>query len=188
MTYSQGIAPTPKVRIFLDVDGVLNAVTATPPTKHWQDWRSAECNGFTIRYSPTMGQRLLALAETEGVELVWLTTWEDDANVWIGPLFGWPEFTVAGRQDVDAQASGLLVAHGAWWKYPHIKEWWERDGVPFVWVDDDLDTQYDDGASAWVRSLHPQALGVRPVSWHGITEPQLAAIERFVHGHLDGPS
>lgn len=177
----------PNVRILLDVDGVLNAVCKRPDPDQWAAWKQAECMGYTIRYAPEVGRRLGALAATEGVELRWLTTWEHDANVWIGPLFGWPNALVMDRHDLAQQGwGGLIVATSTWWKYDEAKALYEADGVPFVWVDDDLGDNHDDGAAEWVRSLGDQALGIRPATDKGLTDSDLTAVEAFVATVLSG--
>lgn len=176
-----------RVRILLDVDGVLNAVTKYPDFDIWPDWDRAKCMGYTIRYSREMGARLGALAATPGVELVWLTTWEHEANVWIGPLFDWPQHRVIDRRDLR-QERGITVATAGWWKYDEARELFENDGIPFVWIDDDLGDSHDEGAADWVRSLNGQALGIRPHGERGITPRLMGEIEAFVNEHLADPA
>jgi hypothetical protein len=173
----------PKCRILLDVDGVLNAVCRKPDLHQWGDWDEAACMGYHIRYSPTVGKRLLALTELPGVELLWLTTWEYDANKWIGPLFGWPRFDVLERHDLTENSLGLTVAQGPWWKLVEAQKLWDEDGIPFVWIDDDLGFM-DDGATDWVRSLDGQALAIRPDTRKGLTPRLLDEIESFVAERL----
>lgn len=172
----------PKVRILLDVDGVLNAVHRQPGD-HWSDWQRAECMGFTIRYSPSVAARIGALTLIEGVELRWLTTWEHHANKWICPLFGWPDFPVIDRHDIEQHQSGLVVATSGWWKFDEARALYESDGVPFVWIDDDLGHS-DDGAGDWITSLDGRALGISPHSEKGLTERLLVEIEEFVAARL----
>jgi hypothetical protein len=172
-----------KCRILLDVDGVLNAVCTEPNTQHWDDWDSAVCNGFTITYSATVGERLLRLAELPGVELLWLTTWEHEANTWIGPLFGWPPFDVIERHDLSQTGWGRSVSSGPWWKFVEAKKLWDADPVPFVWIDDDL--RFDaDGATEWIGSLDGKALGVCPYVREGLTPDLVDHIESFVTERL----
>lgn len=169
----------PKCRILLDVDGVLNAVTRFPDSDQWTDWCTKKCMGYNITYSPTVGQRLLALAQRPGVELIWLTTWEHNANRWIGPLFGWPTFPVLDRHDIHEGTSGLLVADQTWWKYVEARALYEADEVPFVWVDDDLVWNWD-GAVDWVKSLNDAALAISPGTSYGLTPTLVDEVEKFV--------
>lgn len=169
-----------RCRIFLDVDGVLNAVTKKPDPSQWPEWRDAECMGFTIRYAPEVGRRLGALAALPGVELRWLTTWEHDANEWIAPLFDWPKALVMERHDIEAHRSGLLVATSGWWKFDEVKALHEEDPVPFVWIDDDLGFA-DCGATDWLRTLDKGTwCGIRTVGHKGLTDRLLTEVERFV--------
>lgn len=175
-----------RCRILLDVDGVLNAVTRAPGD-HWDDWRVEKCMGFPITHSPAVGARLLALAERPEVELIWLTTWEHNANDWIGPLFGWPSFRVLDRHDLIESPTGLIVSTQGWWKLDEAQALWEDDPVPFVWIDDDLGIG-DDGATDWIHSLDGAAIGVRPDSERGLTPNLLDVIEEFVLSKItDGP-
>lgn len=162
-----------KVRILLDVDGVLNAVPfGNKLDPCWSDWKTVVCMGFPITFSETVGKRLQALIDTPEVEFLWLTTWCDDANKWIRPLFGWPTFEVAGRLSPNEREN-------EWWKLTHARRLWEQDKIPFVWIDDDLGFR-DDGASGWINSLEGQALGIRPNVRVGLTPKLLDNIEEFV--------
>lgn len=164
-----------KVRILLDVDGVLNAVTRDPDPSQWGDWQTEVVRGFTITFSRSVGAALTRLAETPGVEIQWLTTWAEMANDHISPLVGIPICTVAGAppwREVE------------WWKLVVARDLYEADSTPFVWIDDDLGSQSDDGASRWVQSLNGRALGIRPDTRKGLTPRLLSEVEQFVNAQL----
>jgi hypothetical protein len=162
------------VRVFLDIDGVLNAVTRRPDPRQWPDWREGRAEGFTIRYSPTVGRFFRALAEDPAVGLCWLTTWESRANQYIGPMLGIPELPVAGVRPTYERGS---------WKLEVVQDWYRRDGLPFVWLDDDLDRLADGEATAWLDSLSGHALGVRTDLSKGLTRRDLDAVSRFIDRH-----
>jgi hypothetical protein len=167
-----------RVRILLDVDGVLNAVTPNPDPEQWPDWNVVKVNGFRICYSPTVGRFFRRMAETEGVELQWLTTWGHTANEELCEVLDIPVCDVAG-------APPLQEKH--WWKLQVAKALWEGDHVPFVWIDDDLGGD-DDGAAEWITSLRPYSIGIKPDWRRGLTQRLLDEIETFVLARLEEPS
>jgi HAD domain in Swiss Army Knife RNA repair proteins len=166
---------TTKVRILLDMDGVLNAIWATPPRGVWPVWKQGEAHGFKIRWAPEVADFVRRLAETPGVEVMWLSTWAELANEHISPLLDLPRFKVLGQPPLFEQG---------WWKFEDAKALYEKDPVPFVWIDDDLGDAYDCGASSWVKSLEGKGLGIRPDHQKGLTQRLLDEIEVFVDGWL----
>jgi hypothetical protein len=76
-------------RTYLDVDGVINSLNPLWD-RFWpvpQDRLSLHrCNGFDLHVPDYMAALVGALdAQTE---IVWCTTWKENANVWISPLVG----------------------------------------------------------------------------------------------------
>lgn len=166
----------PAVRVLLDVDGVINAVTSDPGD-HWDDWNSATCRGFRITYSWKATEILRQLAVIPEVELLWLTTWGESANEWIAPLVGLSDLDVAGEPPWRQP--------NRWWKADIAIDLYERDLVPFVWIDDDIDGPFDDGAAAWVRTLDGEGLAIRPDSHKGLTPRLVSEIATFVNIRLE---
>lgn len=79
--------------VLLDVDGVLN------PSMNWNGKFTLHHitvgdDVYPVRLNPEHGPMLLDFAAEVDAELVWATTWEDDANVEIGPRIGLPELRV----------------------------------------------------------------------------------------------
>lgn len=164
-----------KVRILLDVDGVLNAVDIWDPPD-WDNWLIKECNGFNILHSLDMGERIAELNAVDGVEILWLTTWELEANKWIAPLFGWPNFYLAGQRDFST------MERWNWWKFPLAKALWDKDQTPFVWLDDDL--KWEQPALDWLDEVGDDALGISPDTNAGLTVAHMEQIEQFVASKL----
>jgi hypothetical protein len=141
VTASWHPAPTTEERhvtkrplVLLDVDGVLN-----PARRHTLRLRHHECvlDGQTYRIllNRRHGRQLAALARDTGSELAWATTWEQHANVEIGPRIGLPPLPViAVNGDPGTRA-------GEHFKTRHVAEYVTRR--PFVWFDDSL------GAADW---------------------------------------
>ncbi|MFC7467145.1 hypothetical protein ACFQVA_05280 [Actinomadura keratinilytica] len=85
-----------KPLLFLDVDGPLNpygALSAPAPPEGFHPHRMRPAGWswpepLTVLLDPDHGTRLRALQRH--YELVWATTWEDEANAWIAPVLGLP--------------------------------------------------------------------------------------------------
>lgn len=165
-----------RVRVLLDVDGVLNAVTDSPDPKQWSDWCEARPHGIHIHYSPTVGRFFRRMAETDRVEVLWLTTWGQTANEELREVLDMPVLDVAGLPPFREKYG--------WWKFEIAKALWEGDGVPFVWIDDDLGGD-DDGAAEWIVSLGRYAIGIKPDWRRGLTQQHLDDIEAFVLLRVD---
>jgi hypothetical protein len=113
---------------------------------------------------------LLNLAEETGAELAWGTTWEHDANTFVGPVIGLPELPVEPLKRVnglrDTKPAGVVP--------------WTL-GRPFVWFDDDLTVPGDCLALAGVQ---PHL--VIPVDEStGLTDEHMAAARDWL-SHLPG--
>ena len=120
--------------VLLDVDGVLN-----PAHRHSPWLRRHECvvDGHTYRVllNARHGRRLARLARDTGAELAWATSWEQHANVEIGPRIGLPSLPVI---EVNGDLGTRVGEH---FKTRHVAEYVARR--PFVWFDDSL------GPSDW---------------------------------------
>jgi hypothetical protein len=115
--------------LVLDVDGVLNpSGPRAGPEPPWitftDDW-----TGKPVALNPRHGERLLALSERTGCELVWGTSWEERANEKVAPRLGLPDLPVIA---VSTEPPGL--DYGVLWKTGHIAAY--AAGRPFVWLDD----------------------------------------------------
>ena len=122
--------------LLLDVDGPLNPYAAKPSrrpdgyTTHrlrplgWEHARKP----LRVWLAPAHGPMLLDFSKTHELEMVWATTWQDDANRMIGPVIGMPELPVI-RFD---RHPGTLKG----WKFPAVASY--ADGRPLAWLDDDF--------------------------------------------------
>lgn len=119
--------------LFLDVDGPLipfgpssspsraSAAAGTGPFR-------AEDNPLLERLDPALGPRLLAL----GCDLVWASTWMEEANESVAPRIGLPSLPVLDWPETAAGDG----PHGLHWKTRHLVEW--AGDRPFVWIDDEI--------------------------------------------------
>ncbi|RKT11788.1 hypothetical protein BX285_5743 [Streptomyces sp. 1114.5] len=168
--------------LFLDVDGPLIPFGGPPPGGY-PTFRSPFAdtgtggNPLVSRADPAFGPRLLRLP----CELVWATTWLEDANAclapWLGlpqlPVVAWPvEETGDETGDEDAGPHGL---HGLHWKTRTLVA--RAAGRPFAWVDDEI-TEAD---RRWVAAHSPApALLHRVDPQRGFTEADFTALEAWL--------
>ncbi|SED45431.1 hypothetical protein SAMN05216532_4599 [Streptomyces sp. 2231.1] len=153
--------------LFLDVDGPLIPFGAADrPYPAYPGPRMAGPeHPLLTRVDPALGPRLLAL----GCELVWATTWMDDANSGLAPWLGLPALPVVRWPDED-EPPGLLH-----WKTRPLVAW--AAGRPFIWVDDEI-TEAD---RAWAAVHHPgPALLHRIDHRYGLTEADFTALEEWL--------
>ncbi|MGW5531757.1 HAD domain-containing protein [Streptomyces xanthochromogenes] len=160
--------------LFLDVDGPLipfGAESQQYPTYDVGPDLHGDCaNPLLTRINPQHGAKLAALP----CEVVWATTWMDEANECISPLLGlqrlavvaWPEPTEIDDQD---ERDGLH------WKTRTLVDW--AAGRPFVWVDDEV-TETD---RAWIASHHGgRALVYRVDARLGLTDRDYAILAAWL--------
>ncbi|MEW2624249.1 HAD domain-containing protein [Streptomyces sp. NPDC048106] len=143
--------------LFLDVDGPLIPFGAADRAYPVYDGPpvSADDHPLLTRVDPALGRRLTAL----GCELVWATTWMDEANAVLAPWLGLPALPVVRWPDQD-EPPDLLH-----WKTRPLVDW--AAGRPFLWVDDEI-TEAD---RAWTAVHHPgPALLHRVDHRYGLTE------------------
>jgi hypothetical protein len=122
---------TDRPLILVDVDGVLNVITTAKERRRLcfhEGWRQKrvelDAGAFRLFWNPASGPLLRRLAAETGAELAWGTTWEEYANLVVGPLLGLPRLPVAPVADFPRKADGLVP--------------WTA-GRPFVWFDDEPD-------------------------------------------------
>lgn len=164
-----------EVDVYLDVDGVLNAVTSRDPDWGWspRSVRRQTIAGFPICWSAELIDRLNALAACPGVHFHWLTTWEHDAPQILAGKIGlvgsqWP---VIGTQE---RYSKELT--GGWWKLTALRDVASKDRR-IVWIDDDL---IDSSARAWASTLRERILLVQPDVRVGLTKDMMTGIEQWI--------
>ncbi|MGW3652677.1 HAD domain-containing protein [Streptomyces sp. NPDC000878] len=179
--------PGPVPLLFLDVDGPLIPFGGTPEQypDGYPTYRparrprlpAAEANPLLPRIDPALGPRLAAL----GCELVWATTWMEEANECVAPWLGLPDLPVVTWPDPasDAPHGGLggsgVGAAGVHWKTRPLVEW--AAGRDFVWLDDEIG-----GADrSWVAAHHPgRALLHRVDPRHGLGDADFMVVEEWL--------
>jgi hypothetical protein len=148
--------------LLVDVDGPLNPYAAKPHqrpagymthrllTPRWEaserrrliEWGlpNKRVKPLRVWLNPEHGPALADL----GLDLVWATAWEQEANDYIAPILGLPtSLPVITWSDPRPDPGD-----GVFWKTPEIVAW--ARGRAFAWVDDEI----TDADRAWVRSRH----------------------------------
>ncbi|MDH6489940.1 HAD domain-containing protein [Streptomyces sp. SAI-127] len=142
--------------LYLDVDGPLNPYAAKPHrrpegyTTHRmkpEGWLAqhpglppSRVRPLRVWLNPSHGQALLKL--TDRYDLVWATTWREEANTFIAPVLGLPPLPV-----VDWPTTLAPGPNGTFWKTRHLVN--HAEGRPFVWLDDELDDRDRDFVAAY---------------------------------------
>ncbi|MGW0082997.1 HAD domain-containing protein [Streptomyces sp. NPDC003393] len=131
--------------LFLDVDGPLVPFgsSSSSPRSPASGPEAAADRGNPLlgRLAPDLGPRLTAL----GCDLVWASTWREEANEAVAPRVGLPRLPVVAWPDACADTS----PRGLHWKTRHLVEWADRR--PFIWVDDEISSM----DRLWVAAQHP---------------------------------
>jgi hypothetical protein len=163
--------------LLLDVDGVVNALRFEPP----DGWQRGLFDGFLITWDPTVTARLRELHESGRVEIQWLTTWAENADLLLAEPMGLPRGLRAhARPGIAPTGFGGAhpAAHG-WWKLAAAREVAEAEpDRRIIWIDDDLADQAAE-TGEWL-GVHPHVLVVAPDVFEGLTHAQLDEIEAWL--------
>lgn len=163
-----------EVEVYLDVDGVINALGRGRSPWPEGSLRQRRINGFIITWSTDLIDRLNALAARPHVHFHWLTTWLSDAPQMLAPQIrldgaDWP---VVGADHHET------VAYPDWWKLHAIREVISEDRRA-VWIDDDL---YEPKAKDWALTLGDRIMVVQPDPRVGIGPDMMSMIEEWIGG------
>ncbi|MCP2321236.1 hypothetical protein APR12_006626 [Nocardia amikacinitolerans] len=153
--------------LFLDVDGPLLPF-GEDPKNHPRD---VVPDSRLSRLGPELGRRLAALP----CELVWATTWEDEANTEITPRIGLPRLPVVRWPDSSAEHEREDRWFGLCWKTRTLVDW--AAGRPFAWIDDEI----TDADRSWVSTHHPgRALLHHVEPFRGLGDGDFAALDQWL--------
>ncbi|MEV3937701.1 HAD domain-containing protein [Glycomyces sp. NPDC049804] len=156
-----GIAEKPL--LFLDVDG-----TVVPFSRQGGDRSAAGASDpYLAAMRSDLGDRLAALP----CELVWATTWEDEANTVLAPLLGLARLRVVHWPEPSTEKELEDRWFSLHWKTRPLAAW--ASGRPFAWVDDEI----TDADIDWVAARHDDRALLHPVDpSRGITHRDLEAL------------
>jgi hypothetical protein len=145
--------------LLLDVDGVV-----CPLGEAANDQIAIAGTYVSLSHHRLLPVWLAELANA--FELVWATTWEDDANAILSPLLGLPDLPVIGFR-------GTIVGPGETVKLPPVRRF--VGDRAFAWVDDRLGVD----AIAWAAH-RPVATFLRDIDpATGLTRRDIDALLEF---------
>lgn len=174
---------TEKPYLLIDVDGPLNPELSNgeaekqgykrhmmnPLTGDGVPWFDRYGTKLRVFLNQEHGAQLLAL--TDVFDLVWATTWEDDANLHIGPRIGLPELPVIPFKRLLPDKPPEPGLH---WKTAVINAFaYDR---PFAWIDDEVMAK--DGLFLFRWHPHP-FLNKKIDAAVGLTEKDFAELRRW---------
>lgn len=160
--------------IFLDFDGVINAVSKNPPTnlhpkETWKQTICTEETDYFIMYSTIVVDFINELSQTN--DIYWLSTWREYTNQFPDKL------GLIHLPYLDE--TGLELDPFDWWKFgvaeDFIKEHVDAD-EKIVWIDDDLKYGRKKEAAAL---LNYNMLFIGPTTEHGLSTSQMREIKEF---------
>jgi hypothetical protein len=129
----------PMPLLLVDVDGPLNPWDVKPTQRPagydtyyqtYYDEMRGKHSKLRVWLNKSHGPMLEQWAKNNGFELAWATTWQHEANTWIGPKIGltenWPvvEFDKADLRNPN------------YWKFKAVEKFAEDRSL--VWLDDDF--------------------------------------------------
>jgi hypothetical protein len=165
------------VNIYLDVDGVINSFHKSKAAGWAGDWKLAKVIGYKIHWYTDLVEELNKLSKMEGVNMVWLTTWQNQAVTDLCPALGieGTEWRVLYAEDKHD-----LADLRNWWKLREIRKdiaLTEPDKI--IWIDDDF--KYDREAIEWAESISDKILPICPFSDWGMTKEDFDDIIKFIN-------
>jgi hypothetical protein len=161
---------TDEVRLYQDVDGVINAQMPYGWGKTQEGKATAEGRAYRIRWAPAMITELDALPVTR----VWTTTWRDDAEhpeTGIARLVGLPP-----GSRVLHPIGGELYWPSILWKYDAIVAEQAESPSRFVWLDDEVNEFIQERAA----NMGGYAPVINPLL--GITPKIIESIKKYIDG------
>ena len=165
-----------KTTIYLDVDGVLNAVSKKSPSlaaTGWDTWETAPVNGWPILWSPKLISELNDLAARDDVTFKWLTTWTDDAAKILSPAIG-----INGQEWDVLHGDQHAWGGKGWWKLIAIQNDIEStDPDQFIWIDDDISAERE--AIDWVAEKD-NGYAISPFTRWGLTREHLTEMQALI--------
>lgn len=158
--------------VFLDVDGPLipfgpTDTRVSPPRRTRLADGGLPSNPLLDRLDPRHGALLAALP----CDLVWATTWMQEANVSVAPRLGLPPLPLVNWLEFEQQDAW----YGLHWKTRSLVA--HAGARPFAWIDDEI----TDADRTWVSTHHQgPALLHRVDPRRGLTNADFSALNQWV--------
>lgn len=153
--------------LLLDVDGPLNPFASTNRLRKEAGFRKYHILEYNVWLHDNHGPMLTNFAAENNLEMVWATTWEHQANEYIGWRIGLPELPV-------------IEFNKGKWKTESILEY--ADGRNLLWFDDDFNFFKADVdtfiATRTAQNLKTYCYAISPC--HGIRQENLDECNTFL--------
>lgn len=160
-----------KTIIYLDVDGVINAIrNGTPSQKRtgFKDFRRVTVRNYQIQYAQELVDQINALADRDDVTIKWLTTWEEHAANDLSPTIG------INGQNWEVLTGDTHAWQGRnWWKLQAIRDDYNKEQPDLaIWIDDDIKLERE----SVIWSDQNKVLALSPDPMDGLTQGDLTFI------------
>ena len=157
-----------KIQILLDVDGVINMICSPEDLNKYNDSKTFDIYGgygnaiFNIKYRTSIINTIKKWYKY--ADIFWLTSWRDMARYRLAPVIGLPDFPLAPfyKGNIDEKISL---------------------DKPIIWIDDELNTYYQDNANKLKQKCiekNIKYLFVTPNPVSGLNENDINIINDFI--------
>lgn len=168
-------------RLYLDFDGVLNAKKpqfddVESFTLNTTSLRTKQAKKTTITFSPTVVKTLESFRDTYNVELVWLSTWNENLDVLRLPK---PLRGLAGGRVLPSLLDLYADTNRQWtkWKANALLADQKGDELPFAWVDDEAIKYHRSTVEDSTKGTYN--IMVEPREYWGLHRAQLNSLNEF---------
>lgn len=165
------------VRIFLDVDGVLNSYPVPEPRFKREKRRAVHAWNYELHYRPHIVQLMERFLRRRHAQLVWLSTWSRLCTEEIEPKLGFTR-----RYAVEAMPDSSFNYYAddphTWWKAKAVEKFL-RDNPDdrAIWIDDDL--VHTTTLEHFTTLFGDRLLMIAPEYSTGLTEAHFKQMRRF---------
>lgn len=180
------------VRLYQDVDGCLNAFRSSYAwgevgeegpcgelsgdafVYHLEDG-TRDSDGTPVRFAMRWNSRLIDALNSLDVELVWATTWREDARG-VGTLMGLNHENIRVLHPLGGKTTFPSIE----WKYEALVAEQQRDPSPFIWVDDEI-VDLPRAAREVIHQLG--GLTISPDPAYGVTPRHVEEMRQYLSDH-----
>ena len=169
------------VRIYLDVDGVINVMPSPNTNGLWDagqkdvpysvlGYGDIIWKKYTLRWRKKVVEWLAEMSRRDDVEIWWLTTWNHNAVEQLDALF-------------DIKSSGYVrwgmspTDYNQYFKCVALQEDQEQSPGPFIWADDVATRIFNYRTPFGDRE---DFFAIQPIDTVGITDENLDKMEKFI--------
>lgn len=162
--------------LYLDVDGVLNALGGQKHWRHgwkpgWDDFKRHKIDGYELYLSQKMGAAILQLVLEGNIEVKWCTTWAENAPRLIAPKLGfptdWPVIT----------PNKLVMSALSGYKWEAVRRDVIKHRRPTIWIDDEAIPM---DAHQWFERQGVRCLLMEPSVIDGLGQEHIRAMKDWL--------